>query len=130
MSPAARKLFRSAATVLGQFEVVDRCFGCCSWFVQSVDLGAEPEILEDGKVSVEREPLRHVADVLTDLPSAAHEVEAEHVAVPLVWCEDPRKYAQRRGLPAAVRADEAKDFARLQRQGQLLDRHTLRVPLR
>src|ERR1700722_13046828 len=91
--PAAGEPPRSAPSEFRQFEVIDR--GLCrrSRSVRSVDLCAETQILEDREVCVEREPLRHVADALADLPRLAHDVEPEHMPMPRVRFEDPCKYS-------------------------------------
>ena len=127
--PPARELSCSDPGVLRKFELVDDRLGRRPRPAESVDLGAEAQILEHGQVGVEGEPLRHVAHVLADLPRAATEVEPEHVAMPLVRAEYPREYPKRRGLPATVCSDEAEDLAGPKRERDTLDRHAARIPL-
>jgi len=127
--PPARELSRSDPRVLREFELVDDRLGRRPRPAESVDLGAEAQILEDGEVGIEREPLRHVADVRADLPRAAPQVEPEHVTAPLVRSEESGEQPERCGLPAAVRTDKTEDLAGPEGECELLDRDSAWVPL-
>src|SRR5713101_3347770 len=126
--PATREPSGSGRTIFGQPEILNCRFSRRPRSVQSVDPSAKPQILEDGEVSIERESLRHVANVSADLPRAAQEVEAEHVSVPPVRFENPGKDSQRRRLPATVPSDKAEDFTWPKSKREVLDRHAVRVP--
>src|SRR4029077_21137805 len=97
-----RELSRSDPRVLPEVELVDDRLGRCPRPAESVDLSAEAQILEDGQVGIEGEPLGHVAHVLADLPRAAREVEAKHGAAARVRAGYPGEYPKRRRLRATL----------------------------
>ncbi len=70
----------------------------------------EIEVLRDREVLVEAEALRHVAHLALDALGVAHDVVAEAGAAALVGREQPAEHADRGGLAAAVRAEEAVDL--------------------
>ena len=86
-----------------------------------VDARDEVEVLADRQVLPEREALRHVADVALDLVALAQDVVAEAGAGAGVRREQAAHHADRGGLAAAVRAEEAEDLAALHLQRQVLD---------
>src|SRR5262249_51489414 len=96
--PAAREAPRPTSSVLGQLEVFDRGLSRRPRFIESVDLSAKAQILENREIGIQREPLRHVTDAFTDLPRAIREIEAENLPVAAVRFENPGKYSQRRAL--------------------------------
>src|SRR5579862_980289 len=126
--PPAGEPSRSDPRVLRELEVVDDRLRRRPRPAESINLGAEAQILEDGQVGVEGEPLRHVAHVFADLPGPATKVEPEHVAAPVVRSQDPGEYSERRRLPATVCSDQAEDLAGPKRERDILDRDAARVP--
>jgi hypothetical protein len=55
------------------------------------------------------------------------QVEAEHMSASAIGFEDAAKYSQRRGLSAAVCADQTEYFARAKGEFQVLDRNPMTV---
>ena len=90
---------------------------------EAVDAGDELQILLDGKVLIEAEALRHVADVALDLVALGQDVVAERRAPAAVRREQPAHHAQRRGLAGAVGAEEAVDLAAHHAHGQVAHHH-------
>src|SRR5208337_1658445 len=78
---------------------------------QMVELGVQLEILSDRQLAVEREGLRHIADVATGL----HIVRAHRLAEQLARAAGRRQEADqhfhRRRLAAAIRAEKAENLA-------------------
>jgi len=81
----------------------------------------EFEVLGDGQVAVEAEPLRHVADLQSDARGIAQQIHAEARAAAAVWSQQAAKHPDRGGLAAAVATEEAADFALGHLQGQSVD---------
>ena len=83
-----------------------------------VDAGDEIEILVDGQVVVEAEPLRHISDLPADRLSLVDDVVAEACPAAAIRNEEPAQHADRRGLAAAVGTEKAAYFtgADLQRE--------------
>ena len=85
----------------------------------AVHAGDEVEVLADGEVFPQGEALRHVADFALDRRGVA-DVVAEAGAVARIGPEQPADHADRGGLAAAVRAEEAVDLAVLHLQREIL----------
>jgi hypothetical protein len=79
--------------------------------LEAIEAGHEFEVLGDGQVLVERETLRHVADLALDLQPFGAQVEAEHRAFSLIRRQQAAHDADRRCLAGAVGAEEADDLA-------------------
>ena len=89
--------------------------------VESVGAGPEAQVLLDREVPVEREALRHVADVTLDLSGLLGDVEAEQVRGTRGRREQPAQHPDGGGLAGAVGAEEAEDLARPNRERDPVD---------
>ncbi len=94
-------------------------------YPDAVNLGEERDVLVDGEIAVEREPLREVPDVRGDRPVLFHRVAAEHAHLAAVGADQPARQANRRRFARAVRTDDAEHLAGLDRE-----RHVVRRPPR
>jgi hypothetical protein len=77
------------------------------------------KVLADGEVVPVREALRHVADAALDLGRLLEDVVAQAGAAAAVGREQPAHHADRRGLAAAVGAEEAEDLAARDLHGEI-----------
>src|SRR6185503_7061058 len=66
--------------------------------LDAVDAGVEVEVLLDGEILVQAEPLGHVADPRLDLLGLGLDVLADDGALAARRIEDPAQHADRRGL--------------------------------
>src|SRR5712671_1990744 len=89
---------------------------------QPVYRSAEPEVFEYRELSIERQALRHVTNLLADMCSIPQKVEPEHMPTPSVRLQDPGEYAKCGGFAAAIRTDKAADLARPLSQCHTCDR--------
>ena len=78
---------------------------------EAVDAAVEADVLADGQVVVEREPLAHVADAALDLLGLRRHVEPGGARLAGGGREEPRQHLHRRRLTRAVRAEEAEHLA-------------------
>ncbi len=76
----------------------------------ALEPGAEAEELVDPHVGVERDVLRHVADVAADVERIGHDVEARDVDAPVGGGQVAGEDLHRGALPGAVRPEEAHDL--------------------
>ena len=76
----------------------------------AVQVGVEAEVLRDGQVGVEPEPLAHVADLALDRRRLRADGAAHHPGVAFRGVEDPRQEAHDGGLPRAVGPHQAEDL--------------------
>jgi hypothetical protein len=88
---------------------------------QLIEAGDEFEVLADRQVLVERELLRHVADLALDAQALGADVEAEHRAFAFVGREQAAHDADGGGLARAVGAEEADDLAFRHRHRDVVD---------
>src|SRR5204863_8541046 len=86
-----------------------------------VDARVEGQVLVDGEVVVEREPLRHVADRGLDAFGLVTEIDAEHPAVPLARLEDAAQHAERRRLARPVGPEKPVELAPADLQIEMID---------
>src|SRR5260370_408607 len=63
------------------------------------------EILEDGKIFVKREPLRHVADLAANPQRLAQDIEAEAGAMTAIGNEKAAQHTDGGGLATAICAE-------------------------
>src|SRR5215469_1831403 len=89
--------------------------------VEVVDAGDEDEVLLDGQVLVEREPLGHVAGAALDLVGLPADVEAEAGSLAGVGVEQAAEHPERRGLARAVGPEKAADAPLAELDGEALD---------
>ena len=87
------------------------------------------EIFADGQLAVERLLLRHDPDPRLHLAPLRPRVEAEHAELAAVDVREPVDHLHRRGLPRAVRAEEAEALAALDVEVDSVDGHDLAVGL-
>ena len=83
---------------------------------QAVAAGEEVEVLPDLHVVVDTEDVGHEAEDATDLVGVPGDRPAVDLGVAGRRLEQGRQHPQRRRLAGAVRADEAEDLARLDRE--------------
>ncbi len=86
------------------------------------EFGEELDVLVDGQVFVEPEPLRHVADVRADAFGIGDRVQALDGDRSFVGLHHRGEQAHDRRLARAVRADEAEHFAGSAVDAEVLDR--------
>ncbi len=75
--PAARKAAGQLVAAVGEPQPLQRRIHPLAPPVEAVDAGGEFQVLGDGQVLVEREPLGHVAGLALDLFGLANDVEAQ-----------------------------------------------------
>ena len=109
--PAARQLPSELMAARGEAEIGEGLRDRLPARLEIVEAGDEEEILLDRQVLVEREPLRHVADLLLDAAALADDVIAEHGSLARVRSEKPADHADGRRLARAVGPEEADDLA-------------------
>ena len=78
---------------------------------QVVDAGVEAQVLVDGQVLEQRELLAHVADAALGPLGVGDDVLAEDADAARLRGDRAGEHADRRGLAAAVGAEEAEDLA-------------------
>ena len=88
---------------------------------QVIEARVQDQVLADGQLAVERERLRHVAEVLAHLHAARLDRAAEQRRRPLRGRQQPGQHLHGRRLAAAVGAEEAEDLAALDRQRDVVD---------
>src|SRR5580658_6349979 len=69
------------------------------------------EVLSDGKLGIERERLRHVADPIARTQIARREGFTKQERLAVSRRQEAREHLHRRRLAAPVRAEKAEDFA-------------------
>ena len=79
------------------------------------------EVLPDRQLGIERERLRHVADAAARIDVAGVERLAEQQRLAFARRQQPGEHFHRRGLAAAVRADEAENLAAFDREAHSID---------
>src|SRR5207245_6751130 len=89
---------------------------------EAVNPRVEIEILGDRQVLVYADLLSHVADPLLDLLGRDGDVESRDQRRPGGRLEQPAQHADRRRLAGAVGPEQAEDFARLDAEGEGVDR--------
>ncbi|GJD99972.1 hypothetical protein GMJLKIPL_1890 [Methylobacterium isbiliense] len=89
---------------------------------QMVELGVQFEVLQHRQLAVEREGLRHVADVAARLHVVLADRAAEQPRVPLRGGQEAGEHLHRGGLAAAVRAEEAEDLAAADAEADVVHR--------
>src|SRR5262245_24664143 len=89
----------------------------------------EIEILFDAQVFPKTESLRHVADVAFDRFALGDYIVAKNPAAAVVSPKQSAEHAQKRGLAAAVRAEESVNFAGAYRQIDMIHRGEFTEPL-
>jgi hypothetical protein len=90
---------------------------------QAVDARVEVEVLEDGEIVVEREPLAHIANLAADLLTLGGDVEPEHRGRAARRGQKAAQDADERRLAGAVRSQEAVDHAGAHGQADIVERH-------
>ena len=111
MPPESRPASRS---VNGPSAVISISRGYCSLPLgggDAVHVGVEVQVLLDGQVLVQAEPLRHVADAGLDLLRVGGDVDAQHLQLAGVGRHQPGGQADERRLAGAVRPDQGRERA-------------------
>ena len=109
--PAARQSARQLVAARRQAEFLERARDMLLDRLQLVETRHEFEVLADREILVERELLRHVADLALDLQRFGPDVVAEHRALALVGRQQAAHDADGGGLARSVRPEEADDLA-------------------
>src|SRR5207248_3720464 len=109
--PAAGELTGELVPPFLQPQVLQGRRDCLFAIAHAVHARDELQVLADREVLPEREALRHVADLALDRRRLADDIVPEALAASRVGLEQPAEHADRRRLAAAVRAEEAVDFA-------------------
>src|SRR6516164_8128938 len=110
-------LVRAKAVLLNDF--VQALAQTLGW--QAIDAAVKGQIFRDRKVRVEAEILRHVADVLAHPFGILPHIDAQNAGFSPGQRQQARQHLDHSGLSAAVRSEEAKDFARLDREADAVD---------
>ena len=117
--PAARQFAGQLLLAAGEAEPLDRRARGRNGLGDAVDAADEFQVLAHREVLVERELLRHVADLALDHVGLRADVVAEAGAGALVGREQAAQHADGGGLAGAVGAEEAVDRAALDLHGQV-----------
>ena len=91
----------------------------------AVNPAEEIDVLFHGEIVVERELLRHVADVLADLFRILGHVEARHGAPAGSRCQQPAEHADDGGFARAVGSQKTEDFALGHLEGNVVHGHEI-----
>ena len=86
-----------------------------------IEARVQGQVLAHAQLAVERERLRHVAEVLANLHASGFDGAAEERRGPFGGRQEPGQHLHGRGLAAAVGAEEAEDLAALDRQRDVVD---------
>ena len=95
----------------------------------AVDAAVEVDVLLDGEVLVEREPLAHVADVGLDQLGLRADVEAGHGAPAAAGGENAAEHADGGRFAGPVGSQETEDFALGHLEADVIDGHETAEPL-
>ncbi len=87
----------------------------------AVEVGVEVDVLHDGQVGVEPEPLAHVGDVVLDGFGLPDDVPAGDPGVARRRVHDPGQEPHGRRLAGAVRPHQTEDLSVVDRERQLVD---------
>ena len=90
---------------------------------QLEELRVQHQVLAHAELAVEREGLRHVADLLAHVALARFDVAAEQAGAPLGHGQEARQHLHGGRLAAAVRAEEAEDLAALDAEVHVVHGH-------
>ena len=93
------------------------------------ELGVQDQVLPHRQLGVEREGLRHVADLAADVDVVGIDRLAEQPGLPLGGRQQAAQHLHRRRLAAAVGAEEAEDLAPLDPEADVIDRDEVAEPL-
>src|SRR5690606_19581085 len=121
--PAARQRARELVLPIGQSESVERPVDIVAPRRELVEPRDEVEVLPDREVLVEREALRHVADLALDQVGLGPDIVAEHLAAAGIGAEQAADHPDRGRLAGTVRAEEADDLAALYAEVDMVDDH-------
>jgi len=92
-------------------------------------IGIEADVLVDGEVLIEAEPLRHVAEMLLGVLRVGHHVDAVDNDSATVRRHYAGQHAHRCRLSGAIGTDETEDLAAADRETQAVDRGNFCKPL-
>ena len=108
---AARQAFGQPLAERGQARHLEQLLAAWPEVRNPVDLGEELDVLVDGQVAVEREPLRQVAHPLGDHGVLAGRVRAQHAHRAGIGVQEAAQQPDGRGLAGAVRPDQPEHLA-------------------
>src|SRR6185437_2216685 len=118
--PATGELARQLLLAAGQAKALDHLARGAACVVDAIESRHELQILPHRKVLIQREALRHVADLALDLVGVATDVVAEAGALAAIRRQQAAEHADGRGLAAAVGPEKAVDRAALDLHRQLM----------
>src|SRR6185437_599712 len=101
-------------------EALDHLARGAPGIVDAIEPRHELQILAHREVLIQREALRHVADLALDLVGIAPDVIAEAGTLAAIRRQQSAEHADGRGLAAAVGPEEAVDRAALHLHRQLM----------
>ena len=93
------------------------------------ELGVQDQVLPHRQLGIEREGLRHVADLAADGDVVGIDRLAEQPGLPLGGRQQAAQHLHRRRLAAAVGAEEAEDLPALDPEADVIDRGEVAEPL-
>ena len=93
------------------------------------ELGVQDQVLPHRQLGVEREGLRHVADLAADGDVIGIDRLAQQPGLPLGGRQQAAQHLHRRRLAAAVGAEEAEDLPPLDPEADVIDRDEIAEPL-
>ena len=93
------------------------------------ELGVQDQVLPHRQLGIEREGLRHVADLAADVDVVGIDRLAEQPGLPLGGRQQAAQHLHRRRLAAAVGAEEAEDLPPLDPDVDVIDRDEIAEPL-
>ena len=109
--PSAGELARELRLAARQPELLDALSHRLAPVLHAIHARHEIEILRDAQILPEAESLRHVADLALDRFALRDHVVAQDLSAAVIGAQQSAEHADERGLAAAVRAEEAVDFA-------------------
>ncbi len=113
----------------GQAEVAERRLDRLAPFGQFIETRDESEVLLYRQILVEREPLRHVADLVLDSARLLDDVEAEHGSLSRVGRQQAADHTYSGGFAGAVGTEETDDLALGDAQRDIIDHRVWAVAL-
>ena len=119
--PASRQLSRQLMRASCQTQIFQRLLHHVTAVGELIDAGHKVEVLLNGEVIPEGEPLRHVSNVALDIGTVPPDVIAKARSGAGVGFQQPAHHANRGGLAAAVGAKKAENLTLTNAQRHVVD---------
>ena len=94
--------------------------------VDAVETGKQTYVLNDLEIVIERELLRHIADLLAHLFRFARDIEPSHGRSPRSGSQQPAQHADRGGFSGPVGSKKTEHFASANGEIDAIDGHKRR----